>query len=81
MTSDKFVKYTSIENHYQEGFLASCPQEDIWWCMTAARKRFPFRSGRLNRRCIVEKFVLKEKRLQMKALFCLPAAVCQPAAV
>lgn len=34
MTSDKFVKYTSIENHYQEGFLARCPQEDIWWCMT-----------------------------------------------
>ena len=21
MTSDKFVRYTSIENHYQEGFL------------------------------------------------------------
>lgn len=32
--SDKFIKYSSIENHYQEGFLARCPQEDIIWCMT-----------------------------------------------
>lgn len=31
---DKFNKYSSIENHYQEGFLQSCPQEDIEWCVT-----------------------------------------------
>ena len=32
--SDKFKKYSSIENHYQEGFLSKCPQENIDWCVT-----------------------------------------------
>lgn len=34
MTSDKFVKYSSIENHYQEGFLERCPEGEIFWCVT-----------------------------------------------
>ena len=32
--SDKFTKYSSIENHYQEGFLARCPQQDLLWGVT-----------------------------------------------
>lgn len=32
--SDKFVKYSSIENHYQEGFLDKCPEGQIYWCVT-----------------------------------------------
>lgn len=34
MTSDKFVKYTSIENHYQEGFMQRCPEARYDWCIT-----------------------------------------------
>ena len=30
MTSDKFVKYTSIENHYQEGFLARTTKQEYF---------------------------------------------------
>lgn len=32
--SEKFKKYSSIENHYQENFLTKCPQEKIAWCIT-----------------------------------------------
>lgn len=32
--SEKFKKYSSIENHYQENFLTKCPQEIITWCIT-----------------------------------------------
>lgn len=32
--SDKFIKYSSIENHYQEGFLERCPEGQIYWCVT-----------------------------------------------
>ena len=31
---DLFKKYSSIENHYQEGFLDKCPQQDIVWGVT-----------------------------------------------
>lgn len=34
MTSDKFKKYTSIENHYQESFLVHCPDVITTWCVT-----------------------------------------------
>lgn len=32
--SEKFHKYTSIENHYQESFLAHCPYVLTTWCVT-----------------------------------------------
>lgn len=34
MTSDKFKKYSSIENHYQEGFIMRCPEGNYDWCIT-----------------------------------------------
>lgn len=34
MTSDKFHKYASIENHYQASFLAHCPKVNTIWCVT-----------------------------------------------
>lgn len=34
MSSDKFKKYTSIENHYQEGFIMRCPEGNYIWCIT-----------------------------------------------
>ncbi len=34
MTSDKFKKYSSIENHYQEGFIMRCPEGNYTWCIT-----------------------------------------------
>lgn len=34
MVSDKFVKYISIENHYQNVYLDKCPQDKYMWCIT-----------------------------------------------
>ena len=33
MTSDKFKKYSSIENHYQEGFIMRCPEGNYTYCI------------------------------------------------
>lgn len=34
MGTKEIVKYASIENSYQQGFIERSPQEEYWWCIT-----------------------------------------------